>query len=122
MATQPQTLMLVVSSEPERLARAALWALTAASVDDPVTVLLTAPALRALIDGATLPSHWDALRLPAPAAAFADARQLGAVVVTCDTELALSGVDEAVVRPLVDDIVALPSLWRAHRASRLMTL
>ena len=120
MATR--TLLLVVSAEPERLARAALWTLTAASVDDDVTVLLTAPALRALVEGAPLPSGWESLRLPSPTTAFADARQLGAVVVTCDTELALAGVDEQAVRALVDDVVALPSLWRAHHASRLMTL
>ena len=107
------TTFLVVSSDPERLWRAALWALTAASVDESVTLWLTAPALRALGDDVVLAAGAESAEMPDALSLLVEARSLGARILTCDTELALSGVDPEELEGLVDAVEPLPSFWRA---------
>ena len=107
-----ETTLLVVSSDPERLWRAALWALTAASVDETVRVWLTAPALTALLKGPIQAAGSEAAGLPDALALLKDARGLGAKLLTCETELALAGLEPDEVEGLVDAVEPLPSFWR----------
>jgi peroxiredoxin family protein len=116
-----QTVFLVAADEPERVTRAALWAVTAASVGDRVTVLLTAPALRACRPGGPLASP-VLPGFPSIDTLWADARALGARIVTCETELQLSGVSRESVSGWLDDVVPMPSFWRETAAARLVTI
>lgn len=116
------TVFLLVSDDREQLLRAGLWALTAASVGEQVQVLLTAGPLRALLAGTPPPPRAVALGLPGPAALLADARALGARVVTCDTELLLAEVAASDALAVVDAVESLPSFWRATAAARLVVV
>jgi peroxiredoxin family protein len=107
-----ETTFLVVSSDPEMLWRAALWALTAASVDETVRVWLTAPALLALGESPVRAEGSEATGLPDVFGLLKEARALGARVLTCETELALAGLEPDEVEGLVDAIEPLPSFWR----------
>ncbi len=116
-----RTLFLVATDEPERVARAALWALTAASVGDEVRVLLAAPALRACQAGG--PMDGPALEgMPGVRELWAEVRALGGRVVTCPTELGWSGVSQESLEGWVDDIVSMPALWRETQAFRVVTV
>lgn len=122
------TAFLVVSADDESLLRLGLWVLTAASVGERVDVLLCAPALRRLADGSfdETPGSGPAasrstLGLPAPSALLSQAKELSAVrVVTCETELALAGLETPPAG--VDALVSLPSFWRETAAGRLLRL
>jgi peroxiredoxin family protein len=114
------TTFFVVSDEPERLWRAALWALTAASVDEAVRVWLTAPALAALSKDPVAASGSPSLSLPEAAALLREARALGARVLTCETELALAGVSAESLGGLLDGVESLPSFWKGCVGERLV--
>jgi peroxiredoxin family protein len=113
------TTFLVVSSDPERMWRAALWALTAASVDETVGVWLTAPALSALAKTTVQAAGAQAAGLPDVAKLLSEARTLGARVMTCETELALAGLAADDVAGLVDAVESLPSFWRSAAGERI---
>ncbi len=114
--------ILVVSDDAERLLRAGLWAVTAQATGDEVRVLLTAPALRTL--AADHPTTPEAMRmgLGSPLTLLGEARALGARVVTCETELALSGLAEAMAAKLVDAIEPLPSFWRESLGAQRLVI
>jgi peroxiredoxin family protein len=113
------TTFLVVSPDPERLWRAALWALTAASVDETVRVWLTAPALRALTGGGVRAEGSGAQGMPDARSLLGEARGLGVRVLTCETELALAGLTLDEVAWLVDALEPLPSFWRGSAGERI---
>ena len=108
-----ETTFLLVSDEPERLWRAALWALTAASVDEPVSVWLTAPSLRALQDGPVFGAGAVSAGMPDARSLLCEARALGARVMTCETELALAGLSTDSLGGILDAVESLPSFWKA---------
>lgn len=119
-----RTVFLAVSADPERLLRLGLWTLTAASHGEAVDILLCAGPLAALAEGRageTVPA--TALGLLPLRKALDEARGLAKVrVVTCDTELMLAGVAPADAAELVDEMVSLPSFWRALGDARVVTL
>ncbi len=114
MPEQQKVSFLVSASDDERLLRLGLWVLSAASVGDSVDVLLTASPLRRWVKGDFGSSTPALAGLPTARALLEEARQLGGVrLVTCDTEVRLADLAEDVVKPVVDEIVSLPSFWRA---------
>jgi peroxiredoxin family protein len=114
------TTFFVVSSDPERLWRAALWALTAASVDETVHVWLTAPALRALGDDVVLAAGAESAQMPDALSLLVEARSLGARILTCDTELAIAGLSEDALGGVLDAVESLPSFWRESAVARVV--
>ena len=120
---KPVTCVLhVVSGDSERLFRAGLWAVTAQASGDEVRVLLTAPALRVLAADEPAPVEAVQLGFPSPKSLLGEARQLGAKVVTCETELALSGVAHGAIEGLVDSVEPLASFWRETRSAQRLVL
>lgn len=125
---EPRTAFLVLSADDESLLRLGLWVLTASSVGEQVDVLLCAPALCRLADGSFdavrssgTAAGREALGLPAPSALLSQAKELSSVrVVTCETELALAGLQT--VPPGLDGLVSLPTFWRETAAARLVRL
>jgi peroxiredoxin family protein len=113
------TTFFVVSDEPERLWRAALWALTAASVDEQVRVWLTAPALRALVSGPVFAAGAEAAGLPDARSLLRESRSLGVRILTCETERALAGIAGGDLSELVDSEEPFPSFWRASEGERV---
>lgn len=119
--SRASTLFLVTTEEPERLWRAALWALTAASAGDRVAVLLAAPALRLLARGVEAPAQAAAHGFAGPAALLADAIALGASMSACETEFLLAGLGQGPVAGLEIEPVALAGYWRDHQSFRLVS-
>lgn len=116
-----RTFFMVATGEPERVLRAAMWALTAASVGDEVCVLLTAPALVACRPGG--PMDAPVLEGMTPVRElWGEVRALGGRVVTCSTEHTWSKLSHEALEGWVEDIVSLPSLWRDMAASRVVVI
>jgi peroxiredoxin family protein len=116
-----RTLFLVTTGEPERVARAAVWALTAASVGEEVRVLLAAPALRACAPGGPMDGPVLA-GMPPVRELWGEVRALGGRVVACTTEVAWSGLRPEALEGWLDDIVSLPSFWRESADFRVVAL
>lgn len=124
-ASQPLVVFLVQQASDEQLLRLGLWVVTAASVGERVDVLLCAPALERLLEGAFDNSTPAAARLGLPtlAALLEQARALGPMrLLTCDTEIALAGLSRDVVSARVDEVVSLPSFWRSTQGARTVVL
>ena len=110
------------ASDDDSLLRLGLWAVTAVSVGESVEILLcAAPLARLVRDGLTPAKRPEGL--PPPLELLQNARELGPLrVVTCHTELQLAGLAEDDVRARVDEIVSLPSFWRASAGARTIVL
>jgi peroxiredoxin family protein len=118
-----RTVFLVLSGDAERLLRVGLWALTAASCGETVELLLTAPALRSWVDPVEGPDAARSLGLPPWRAMVEEARALAPVkVLSCETEVALSGVSLEAARAAVDEVESLPSFWRRLGEARVVTI
>jgi peroxiredoxin family protein len=99
---------------------------TAAAFGEPVTIALFFEPLRLWVadrfDAGT-PAEASAARVAPLRATLDEARrELGLRVVACDTAIRLAGLDPERVRPALDGIDTLPSLWRAARDGRALTL
>lgn len=124
-----KTVFFVLRADDEQLLRLGLWVVTAASVGEEVDVLLCAPALARLADGSFdaaaqgTASRAAGLGLPPPTELLAQAKMLGPVrLLGCETEMLLAGLETSALEGKLDDIVSLPSFWRAHADSRIVTL
>ena len=123
MSSEPHVVFLVVSADEERLLRLGLWVVTAASVGERVDVLLCAPALRAVMDGVLERPSPGHVQLPSAAELLTQARALAPVrLLSCDTEIALAGFTVSDVGSRLDEVVSLPSFWRAGRGARTVVV
>jgi peroxiredoxin family protein len=101
-------------------------AVTAAALGDAVTVALSFEPLRLWAAGRFDEGAPAAASPPlvAPLRETLDEarRELSVRVVACDTAVRLAGLEPGAVRPLLDDVTTLPSLWRTARAGQAMTI
>ncbi len=105
--------------------QAAMVALTAAALGDEVHLALSAGALRAWVEGRFgegAPPQARAARVPPLDAALDEGRRdLGIRVVACDTAVRLAGLEPERVRPRLDGVVSLPSLWKLAQSGRALS-
>jgi len=105
--------------------QAAMIGVTAASLGDPVTVALSFEPLRAWVEGRFdegAPPTAAAARVPSLVATLDEARrELGLRVVACETAVRLAGLDPEVVRPRLDALEPLTSLWRLAQQGRALS-
>lgn len=121
--TRPLVIFLSGSGWPVRY-QAVMLAVTAASLGDPVTVVLSFDALRAFVEGRFeegAPATVGEARVPPLAETLAEARrELGLRVVACETSVRLAGLDPELVRARLDGLEPLPSLWRLAQRGRAL--
>ncbi len=101
-------------------------AVTAAALGDPVTLALCFEPLRLWVAGRFdegAPPEAAAARVESLTRSLGDARrELGLEVVACDTAVRLAGLDPADARKVLDEVVTLPSLWKAAQAGRHLVI
>ncbi len=121
--TRPLVIFLSASGWPERY-QAVMLAVTAASLGDPVTVVLAFEPLRAFVEGRFeegAPATVAAARVPPLAETLGEARrELGLRLVACETAVRLAGLDPGVVAGVLDGLEPLPSLWRLAQQGRAL--
>jgi peroxiredoxin family protein len=121
---QPVVIFLASSGWPPRH-QAVMLAVTAASLGDAVTVVLSFEPLRAFVEGrfeeGAPPAAAEA-RVPPLLATLDEARrELGLRVVACETAVRLAGLDPDLARTRLDGLEPLPSLWRLAQRGRALT-
>lgn len=112
--------------------QAASMGITAAAMGDEVFFVFAFDALHDLVRGtlgqARTPAEQEecaraeALGVPPPAKMLAEARQLGARLVACDTTVKLCGYAPAELAGTLDEVMGLASLWRLTQGARTLTL
>jgi peroxiredoxin family protein len=112
--------------------QAATVAITAAAMGDEVLVVFAFEALRQLARGtfgealsdkeSSESARAEGLGLPAPAKLLAEARQLGARLVACDTTVKLCGLSAGELGEVLDEVMGLPSIWRRTENARVLSL
>ncbi len=106
--------------------QAVTLAVTAAALGDAVTVALFFEPLRLWVEGRFdegAPPGVAAARVAGLAETLAEARrELGLELVACDTAVRLAGLDPETIRPAIDGIASLPSLWKAAREGQLVVI
>lgn len=106
--------------------QAVTLAVTAAALGDAVTLALFFEPLRLWVEGRFdegAPPQAAAARVAGLAEMLGEARrELGLEIVACDTAVRLSGLDPEAIRPSLDGIASLPSLWRSAREGRLVVI
>ncbi len=102
--------------------QAATLAATAAALGDEVTVVLFFEPLRLWVEGRFddgAPPEAAAARVVSLRGILEEVRrELGVRVVACDTAVLLAGLAPDAVRPLLDGLDTLPSLWREAQGGR----
>jgi peroxiredoxin family protein len=106
--------------------QAVTLAVTAAAMGDAVTVALFFEPLRLWVEGRFdegTPAEAGAARVAPLRETLDEARrELGLEVVACDTAVRLAGLDPLAVRPALDGVVTLPSLWSSAREGRQIVI
>jgi peroxiredoxin family protein len=122
--TRPLVIFLSGRGWPERY-QAVMLGVTAASLGDAVTVVLAFEALRAFVEGRFedgAPAAAAEARVPPLLATLEVARrELGLRVVACETAVRLAGLEPDAVRPRLDGLEPLPSLWRLAQQGRALS-
>ena len=122
----PRSLVIFLSGPgwPERY-QAVMLGVTAASLGEPVTLVLAFEPLRAFVGGRFeegAPDTVHEARVPPLAATLEEARrELGLRVVACETAVRLAGLDPETVRTRLDGLEPLPSLWRLAQQGRALS-
>jgi peroxiredoxin family protein len=121
---QPVVIFLGGSGWPARY-QAVMLGVTAASLGDAVTVVLSFEPLRAFVEGRFedgAPPTVSQARVPSLAATLDEARRgLGLRVVACETAVRLAGIDPEAARARLDGLEPLPSLWRLAQRGRALS-
>ena len=122
--TRPLVIFLSGCGWAERY-QAVMLGVTAASLGDAVTVVLAFEALRAFVEGRFedgAPAAAAAARVPPLLPTLEVARrELGLRVVACETAVRLAGLEPDAVRPRLDGLEPLPSLWRLAQQGRALS-
>lgn len=107
--------------------------LTAAAMGDEVIYVFAFDALRALSRGtfgkpltereSSEATRGQGLGAPLPSNMLADARQLGARAIACDTTVKLCGLDavELLHARQLDEVTGLPDIWKLTQSARLLS-
>ncbi|WP_242341012.1 MULTISPECIES: hypothetical protein [Anaeromyxobacter] len=124
-ASEPLVLFVHRGTWQDRY-QATTLAVTAAALGDAVTVALFFEPLRLWIGGRFdegAPPEAGPARVASLVESLEDARrELGLRVVACDTAVRLAGLVPDDVRPRLDAIATLPSLWRAAQSGRALVV
>ncbi len=123
--TGPFVVLLHRATWPDRY-QAVTLAVTAAALGDRVTLALFFEPLRLWAEGRFdegTPAEAAAARVAPLRDTLEEARrELGLEVVACDTAVRLAGLDPDAARGALDRIVTLPSLWKAARDGRQVSI
>jgi peroxiredoxin family protein len=123
----PRRLFILLHREGfEALYQAASLALTVGSMGDEVTVMAFFGGLLTLCG--KLPHTDDpaavrsvSLGLPDPRHMLGEGRHAAGVrIVTCETAIRLAGLDLDTVRPYVDEIIGLATLWKRSEGAQIL--
>jgi predicted peroxiredoxin len=111
--------------------QAASLGITAAAMGDEVYFVFAFDALRAYARDAFGKPHTereaaesaraDGLGVPAPWRMLAEARELGAKIVVCDTTMKMCGLAHADVDAKVDEVMGLAAIWRLTQNARTLS-
>jgi peroxiredoxin family protein len=105
--------------------QAVMLGVTAASLGDAVTVVLSFEPLRAFVSGRFeegAPPAAAGAGVPPLAETLAEARrELGLRVVACETAVRVAGLDPEAARGALDGLEPLPSLWRLAQQGRALS-
>jgi peroxiredoxin family protein len=105
--------------------QAVMFAATAASLGDPVTLVLAFDALRAFLSGSFdegAPATAAGAGVPGLVETLAEVRrELGVRLVACETAVRLAGYEPGEVAPPLDALEPLPSLWRQAQLGRALS-
>jgi peroxiredoxin family protein len=105
--------------------QAVMVGVTAASLGDAVTLVLSFEPLRAFVEGRFedgAPANAAEARISPLEETLAEARrELGLRVVACETAVRLAGLDPEVARRRLDGMDPLPSLWRLAQQGVALT-
>ena len=121
----PLVVLLHRGGWPDRY-QAVTLAVTAAALGERVTLALFFDALRLWVEdrfdeGA--PAEAAQARVAPLRESLEEARrELGLEVVACDTAVRLAGLDPDAIGGTLDGIVTLPSLWKAARDGRQISV
>jgi peroxiredoxin family protein len=126
MAASRKLVILLERAGFEAIYQAASIALTAGAMGDDVTVAPFFGGLLTLVG--QLPYAEEAaaqrsraLGLPDPRHMLGEGRKAAGVrLVVCDTAVRLAGLEAAVVRPYVDEILGLATLWRQAEGAQII--
>jgi peroxiredoxin family protein len=106
--------------------QATTLAITAAAMGDEVTLALFFEPLRLWVEGRFdegAPAEAAGARVAGLRDTLEEARrELGLRLVACDTAVRLTGLTAEAVRPHVDELASLPSLWRTAQAGRALVI
>ena len=110
---------------------AASLGITAAAMGDDVFFVFGFDALRALARDhfgkplsereAVESARADGLGVPTPIRMLAEAREMGARFIACDTMLKLCGLAPADLGKRLDEVMGLASIWRLADNARVLT-
>ncbi len=110
----------------EAIYQAASLAFTAGAMGDQVTVAPFFGGLQTLVGRVAYGEDPAAIRaqtlsLPDPRHMLGDGRKVAGVrMVACDTAIRLAGLELDAVRPYVDEIIGLASLWRQADGAQML--
>jgi peroxiredoxin family protein len=106
--------------------QAVTLAVTAAALGDRVTLALHFEPLRLWVEGRFdegAPPEAASARVGSLAEALEDARrELGLKLVACETVVRLAGLEPERVAAQLDAVTTLPSLWKAAREGRAISI
>jgi peroxiredoxin family protein len=112
--------------------QAASMGSTAAAMGDEVYFVFAFDALRALMRGRFGLPHTEReqveseraerLGVPAPERLLAEARELGARLVACDTTVRICGYTPEELKGTLDEVMEQAALWRLTDGARTLTL
>lgn len=105
--------------------------ITAAAMGDDVFFVFAFDALRALARDhfgkplsereAVESARADGLGVPTPVRMMAEAREMGARFIACDTMLKLCGLSPPDLGKRLDEVMGLASLWKITSGARVLT-
>ncbi len=127
-----RVLFFLQSATYEPAYQAASMGITAAAMGDQVYFVFAFDALRSLSrDTFGLPhseremaesARAEGLGVPDPAKMLAEAREMGAKVIACDTTLKICGLSKNDLGRRLDEVIGLASIWKLSEGARVLTL
>lgn len=126
MGSPRKLVILLQRAGFEAIYQAASIALTAGAMGDEVTVAPFFGGLLTLVgqlpySEETAAQRSRAIGLPDPRHMLGDGRKTAGVrLVVCDTAVRLAGLEAETVRPYVDEILGLATLWRQAEGAQVL--
>jgi peroxiredoxin family protein len=127
-----RVLFFLQSATYEPAYQAASMGITSAAMGDEVYFVFAFDALRSLSrDAFGLPhseremaesARAEGLGVPPPWKMLAEAREMGAKVIACDTTLKICGLAREDLGKRLDEVMGLASIWRLTDGARVLAL